>query len=54
MTFGDALAVYRKTACRGCFAKAPKQSNTVKNGSRPLLKSWPGLEKTDVRKIFKG
>ncbi len=54
MTFGDALAVYRKRLHGG-------QTDARKSGSKEyreerisaLLKSWPTLEKTDVRKITK-
>ena len=52
MTFGDALAVYRVRLQGGqTRAKKPRSKAYREERIAALLKSWPTLEKTDVRKI---
>jgi integrase len=52
MTFGDALAVYRKRL-QGDMSLKPGTKDYREERIAALLKSWSGLEKTDVRKISK-
>ncbi len=54
MTFGDALAVFRVRLQGGqTKAKKPRSKAYREERIQALLKSWPTLEKTDVRKISK-
>ena len=54
MTFGDALAVFRIRLQGGqTKAKKPRSKAYREERIQALLKSWPTLEKTDVRKISK-
>ena len=54
MTFGDALAVFRVHLQGGqTKAKKPRSKAYREERIAALLKSWPTLEKTDVRKISK-
>jgi integrase len=52
MTFGDALAVYRKRLQANAALK-PRSKEYREERIAALLKSWPSLEKTDVRRIHK-
>ena len=52
MTFGDALAVYRKRL-QGDVSLKPRSKEYREERIAALLKSWPNLENTDVRKISK-
>jgi integrase len=52
MTFGDALAVYRQRL-QANVALKPRSKDYREERITALLKSWPTLEKTDVRKIHK-
>jgi integrase len=54
MNFGDALAAYRIHLQGGqTKAKKPRSKAYREERIQALLKSWPTLEKTDVRKISK-
>jgi integrase len=50
MTFGDALAVYRKRVEANPALK-PRTKEYTEFRVKALLKSWPGLEKRDVSQI---
>ena len=52
MAFGDALAIYRQRLA-GDGSLKPRSKVYREERMAALLKSWPGLEKTDVRKISK-
>jgi len=52
MTFGDALAVYRKRL-QGDVSLKPRSKEYRMERIAALLKSWTNLENTDVRKISK-
>ncbi len=52
MTFGHALAVYRKRL-QGNVSLKPRSKAYREERIAALLKSWPNLENTDVRKISK-
>jgi integrase len=53
MTFGDALAVYRKRL-DGDVSLKPRSKEYREERIAALLKSWPTLEKTCVSKVSKG
>jgi hypothetical protein len=50
MTFGDALAIYRGELDADAHIK-PRTRDYYNERITALLKTWPGLEKLDVRKI---
>jgi len=50
MTFGDALAIYRQRL-QGDPSLKPRTKEHREERIRALLKTWPSLEKVDVRKI---
>jgi integrase len=52
MTFGDALLIYRERV-KGNPALKPRTKGYYEERIAALLKSWPGLERTDIRKITK-
>lgn len=52
MTFGDALTVYRKRL-EGDLSLKPRTKEYREERIAALLKSWPTLEKTDVRRVSK-
>lgn len=52
LTFGDALAIYRQRLTGNASLK-PRSKVYRDERIAALLKSWPGLEKSDVRKISK-
>jgi len=52
MTFGDALAVFSNHLANDNSLK-PRSKEYRQERVAALLKSWPGLEKTEVRKISK-
>jgi hypothetical protein len=52
MTFGDALAVFSNRVANDNSLK-PRSKEYRQERVAALLKSWPGLEKTEVRKISK-
>lgn len=52
MSFGDALAIY-KQRLQGNVAIKPRTRDYRLERIAALLKSWPTLEKTDVRRISK-
>jgi integrase len=52
MTFGDALAIYR-SRIEGDVRLKPRSKVYREERIAALLKSWPGLEQTDVQKISK-
>ena len=52
MTFGEALAVYRKRL-DGDVSLKPASKEYREERIAALLKSWPTLENTDVRRISK-
>ncbi|MBM3833219.1 MAG: site-specific integrase [Verrucomicrobia bacterium] len=53
MTFGDALAIYRNRL-NANLALKPRSKVYREERIAALLKTWPGLDKTDVRRITKG
>jgi len=52
MTFGDALAIYRQRL-NGDGSLKPRSKEYREERIAALLKTWPGIETTDVRKISK-
>ncbi len=52
MTFGNALAVYRRRL-QGDISLKPRSKEYREERIAALLKSWPSLENTDVRRISK-
>jgi integrase len=52
MTFGDALAIYRQRL-KGDASLKPRSKDYREERIGALLKTWPGIDKTDVRKIAK-
>ena len=52
MTFGDALKMYRERI-KGDAGLKPRTKSYYEERINSLLKSWPGLEKMDIRKISK-
>ena len=52
MTFGDALTIYRQRL-NGDSSLKPRSKVYREGRIAALLKSWPNLEKTDVRRIGK-
>src|ERR1035438_5539089 len=52
MSFGDALAIYRQRL-KGDASLKPRSKDYREERIRALLKTWPGIDKTDVRKIAK-
>jgi integrase len=52
MTFGDALAMFRERL-RGDASLKPRTKAHREERISVILKTWPGIENTDVRKITK-
>ena len=52
MTFGDALKVFRQRV-EGDASLKPRTKEHREERIAVILKTWPGLEKTDVRKLNK-